>query len=131
MPAIESVPVPPLPMVSVDSAVLPISTLPKARFPPSDTILVTDWAADDDASGVGAVGLAFSQAEAASARTSTPRQKERIIGHSNNDPHASNNQATGPERRAARIWGFRAGCPFLHRLSVPASVEFSRSLPKP
>jgi hypothetical protein len=82
IPVTDSVPVPLLPIVSVKSDVFPISTAPKARLPLSDTTLVAVEV------GVGAVGLVFSQAEAAKATRTTTRQIERMSGHSSNEPQS-------------------------------------------
>jgi hypothetical protein len=72
----DSVPVPLLLIVSVKSDVFPMSTVPKARLPLSDTTLVE---VEVDV-GVGAVGLLFPQAAAARAPRSTTRQSERMSG---------------------------------------------------
>jgi hypothetical protein len=69
--------------VSVKSDVFPISTAPKTRLPLSDTTLVVVVGVGV---GVGAVGLVFSQAEAAKATRNTTRQIERMSGHSCNEP---------------------------------------------
>jgi hypothetical protein len=65
-------------IVSVKSDVFPMSTMPKARLPLSDTTLVEV----EVEVGVGAVGLLFPQAAAARAPRSTTRESERM-GDSN------------------------------------------------
>jgi hypothetical protein len=70
--------VPVLLIVSVKSDVFPISTVPKARLPLSETTLVD--AEVEGEVGVGAAGLLFPQAAAARAPRSATRQSERTRG---------------------------------------------------
>ena len=73
IPVTDSDPVPALPMVIVNSDVLPISTAPKFRLPPSETTRVAAAPAVEFDAGVGAEGLPFPQAEAEAARRTSNR----------------------------------------------------------
>jgi hypothetical protein len=93
------VPVPVLQIVRVKSDVFPISTVPKARLPLSDTTLV-----EVDV-GVGAVGLLLPQAAVARAAISTTRQSERMSG--SNTILREGLTRVGPSRSTGRAAIFR------------------------
>jgi hypothetical protein len=84
-------------IVRVKSDVFPISTVPKARLPLSETTLV------EVEVGVGAVGLLFPQAAAARAPRSTTRLSERMSGSSRilRESEAGNAQ---PQNRPVAIF---------------------------
>jgi hypothetical protein len=100
IPVTESVPVPLLPIVNVNSAVLPVSTVPKARFPLSEITLVTEEEAGVEAD-VGAVGLAFSHADTIRAKRRTNRPIGCIDERSSIGLRVCKHRAVGCWLRAA------------------------------
>jgi hypothetical protein len=84
-----------LPRVSVNSDAFPSSTAPKFRLPPSVITLEAAEAEVGVEAGVGADGLALSQAEAARAMRSTTRESERMGGHSSTELRVCKPRAAG------------------------------------
>ena len=80
IPVTDSVPVPLLPMVSVNSDAFPDQNGAKGETAADRHRLVAAEAGVDVEVGVGEVGLAFSQADAVSAMSTTTRQSERMRG---------------------------------------------------
>jgi hypothetical protein len=101
-------------MVSVISAVFPSSTVPKFRLPPSAFPLEAAEVEVGVEAGVGADGLALSQAEAARDTRSTIRESERTSGHFGIERRAREQHAAGIGLRAAtggRITAITGGAP--------------------